>query len=123
MSTRVEIEQLEERLRQAELGPDPAFFEEVLADEVVLVDEQGRPALAKAKVVEAHRPGGPAKFTRVEMREREIVDHGAAAVVTCVGTFEGPRGSVTLRFMRVWLKRGGRWQIVAGSVSSGTAAR
>jgi hypothetical protein len=119
MSTRAEIEDLEERLRLAELGPDPAFFAEVLADEAVLVvDEQGRPALAKSKVVEAHRPGGPAKFRRVEMREREIVDHGSAAVVTCEGTFEGPRGSIRLRFMRVWLKRDGRWQIIAGSVSS-----
>ena len=36
MSTREEIMHLEERLRQAELGPDPAFFEEHLADDVVL---------------------------------------------------------------------------------------
>ena len=119
MSTRAEIEALEERLRRAELGPDPAFFEEALADDVVLVDEQGRPALAKSKVVEAHRPGGPAKFTRVEMRDLQIVDHGSASVVTCQGTFEGPRGSVSLRFMRVWQKRDGRWQIIAGSVASG----
>ena len=35
--TRTEIAVLEERLRLAELGPDPKFFEEVLADEVVLV--------------------------------------------------------------------------------------
>ena len=36
MSTiEMEISALEERLRQAELGPDPQFFEDVLADDVV----------------------------------------------------------------------------------------
>jgi len=52
MSTREEIMYLEERLRQAELGPDPAFFEEHLADDAVLDGQQ-----LKAKVVEAHQPG------------------------------------------------------------------
>jgi ketosteroid isomerase-like protein len=122
MSIRAEIQELEERLRQAELGPDPAFFESALADDVVLVDERGKPSLAKSKVVEAHRPGGPTNFTRVEMRDLQLVEHGVAAVVTCEGTFEGSRGSATLRFMRVWLKKADGWQIVAASVSSAATA-
>ncbi len=107
-----EIERLEERLRQAELGPDPTFFEEALADDAVL-DGQ----FAKSTVIEAHRPGKGQKFTQVEMSGFQIVDHGVAAVVTCKGTYEGPQGSHTLEFMRVWLKKDGRWQIIAGSVS------
>jgi hypothetical protein len=51
MSTREETMHLEERLRQAELAPDPGFFEEYLADDVVLDRQQ-----LKAKVVDAHRP-------------------------------------------------------------------
>lgn len=46
-----------------------------------------------------------------------ILDHGTAAVVTCTGTFEQAQGSATLAFMRVWVKRDGWWQIVAGSIS------
>jgi hypothetical protein len=80
MSTRDEIMALEQRLRQAELGPDPDFFEQVLADEVLIDGER-----AKAKVVAAHRPGAGPKFTKVEMSDVEIVDHGEAAVVTCNG--------------------------------------
>jgi hypothetical protein len=122
MSTRSEITELEERLRQAELGPDPAFFEEALADNAVLVGQDGQPSKAKAKVVQAHQPGAGPKFTRVEMRDMEIVEHdavsGGAAVVTCTGTYEGPKGSTTLKFMRVWLKCQGRWQIIAGSISN-----
>jgi hypothetical protein len=112
-----EIAALEERLRLAELDPDPKFFEEVLADEAVLVSEEGQPFLAKSKVVEAHRPGKGPKFRRVEMTEVKIVGHGPAAVVTCRGTYETPESTITLKFMRVWLKTADRWQIIAGSVS------
>jgi len=111
MSTREEILGIEEQLRLAELGPDAAFFERTLADDAVL-DGQ----LAKAKVVAAHRATGSAKFTNVEMSDFEIFDHGAAAVVTCSGIYEGPGGSHTLQFMRVWLKKAEGWQIIAGSV-------
>ena len=42
-----EIAELEERLRLAELGPDPKFFEEMPDDNVVLEDGQrfGFPSL------------------------------------------------------------------------------
>jgi ketosteroid isomerase-like protein len=112
-----EITSLEERLRVAELGPDPQFFEEALADDAVFVSPDGATAFAKRKVVAAHQPGQGPKFTRVEMRDMKIIDHGTAAVVTCEGTFEGPRSTITLRFMRVWVKKHNRWQIIAGFVS------
>jgi hypothetical protein len=120
MSTvKQEIAALEERLRQAELGPNPEVFEELLAEDAMLVDQEGRAARAKRKVVEAHRPGKGAKFTAVEISDLEIVEHGNAAVVTCTGRYSGPQFSGALKFMRVWLKKDGRWQIVAGSIASG----
>lgn len=51
------------------------------------------------------------------MRDLEIVDHGTAAVVTCTGWYVAPGGTHHLRFMRVWLKKDGRWQIVAGTTA------
>jgi uncharacterized protein DUF4440 len=111
MTVQEEILALEEQLRQAELAPDPAFFEHRLADDAVL-DGQ----LAKPTVVAAHQPGGSAKFTSVEMSDFELREHGPAVVVTCTGIYDGPRGSHTLKFMRVWLKKAGQWQIIAGSV-------
>lgn len=112
MSTRDEILALEEQLRQAELGPDPTFFETHLADDVLLDGQR-----LKAKVVAAHQPGSEPKFTQVTMRDLAVVDHGQAAVVTCVGSYERPGQTVTLRFMRVWLKKGDRWQIIAGTTA------
>jgi hypothetical protein len=114
--TRSEIMSLEERLRLAELGPDPKFFEEVLADQVVLM--QDGQTFPKTKVVQAHQPGAGPKFTRVEMSDVNIIDHGVAAVVTCRGTYEGPGSTATLKFTRVWLKTSDRWQIIAAAVST-----
>lgn len=112
MSASNDIMHLEERLRQAELGPDPGFFEEYLADDAVLDGQQ-----LKARVVEAHRPGSGKgqKFTRVKMSDFKLVAHGPAVVVTCHGFYEGPQFTGTLKFMRVWLNQGGRWRIIAGS--------
>ena len=112
-----EIVDLEERLRLAELGPDPKFFEDVLSDDAVFVSQDGH-SFAKSKVVQAHQPGKGPKFTRVEMRNMQIIDQGTAAVVTCEGTYENPQSSVTLKFMRVWLKRDNRWRIIAAWVSN-----
>src|SRR4051812_19127191 len=106
-----EIKDLEDRLRLAELGPDPAFFEEILADDAILDGER-----AKSKVVAAHQPGKGPKFTKVEMSDFEFTDQGSAVVVTCKGVYESQQWSGALRFMRVWLKRNGRWQVIAGSI-------
>jgi hypothetical protein len=117
-SLEAQIRDLEARLRDAELGPDPRFFQEHLADDVLLT-EDGKPAFAKARVVDAHQPGHRPKFTKVEMTDLVVVPHGDAAVVSGRGTYEGPQGSFALSFLRVWHQRDGRWQIIAGSVSPG----
>jgi ketosteroid isomerase-like protein len=112
-----EIAELEDRLRIAEMGPDPKFFEDTMADDVVMIDERGEPDLAKSKVVEAHRPESGTKFTRVEMADLVIHDYANSAVVTCTGTYESPESTVRLKFMRVWARTNDRWQIVAVSVA------
>ena len=81
MSITDEIRGLEERMRQAELGPDPDFFEAHIADEAV-IDGQ----MAKSKIVDAHRPGQGPKFTRVERSDLKIIPYDTAAVVTCTGS-------------------------------------
>lgn len=113
MNTIEEIKDLEEKLRQAELGPDAKFFEDHLADDALLDGKK-----AKQMVVEAHKPNGSAKFTKADMSDYVIIPHGPdAAVVTCTGAFEGKMGAFTLKFMRVWVRNNGRWQIVAGTVA------
>lgn len=118
-NARTEIDALEERLRQAELGPDSTVFEELSADDAILIAQDGQPAFAKKQVVAAHQRGGGPKFTRVTTSDLKIVDHGIVAVVTCNGHYEGPQFTGTLKFMRVWMKKNDRWQIIAGSIANG----
>jgi hypothetical protein len=112
MATTEEIRALEERLRLAELGPDASTFEELLDDDVVIDGERAKP-----RVVEAHRPTGTAKFTRVGVRDQRIVDHGVAAVVTCTFDYEGPKFTGALGFVRVWVKKPQGWRVVAASLA------
>jgi uncharacterized protein DUF4440 len=113
-----EIKALEEQLRLAELGPDSNFFDHVLADDAVIVSE-GRTEFAKSKIVDAHRPGKRPKFTRVDMSDITILDHGTAAVVTCKGVYLTAESTFTLKVVRVWVRKKAGWQIVAGVVSNG----
>ena len=113
--TTTEISALEERLRQAELGPDAKTFDELLADHVILLSQDGQ-GFTKAKVVEAHQPGKGQKFTRVDMREMNMIDYGDTAVVTCQGDYESAKWKGSLRFLRVWHKLDGGWRIIAASV-------
>jgi uncharacterized protein (TIGR02246 family) len=112
-----EILALEEQLRQAELGPDPAFFETHLADDALMLTGDGKTAFAKQQIVEAHRPGKGPKFVDVEMKDLKVIAHECAAVVTCVGTYATADQSFSLRFMRVWVRKAAGWQIVAGTVA------
>ena len=112
MSAIDEVMQLEVQLRQAELEPNPGFFEEYLADAAVIDGQQ-----LKSRVVEAHRPDSKSgqKFRKVEMSDLKTVEHGPAVVVTCQGRYEGDRFTGTLKFMRVWLKHNGSWRIIASA--------
>jgi hypothetical protein len=116
MSVRKEILALEERLRQAELSPDPKFFEEHLADDAIMISD-GKLDFIKEKVVEAHKPGRGQKFLDVQMSDMKILDHGVAAVVTCKGTYHTQDKVFTLNFMRIWVKKGSKWQIIAGTIN------
>ena len=68
-------------------------------------------------MVDAHRRGKGPKFTRVDIADLQIVDHDTVAVVTCTGMFEGPQGTRSLKFLRVWMRKDARWRIIAGSVA------
>lgn len=114
-----EIARLEEELRVAELGPDPAFFAATLSDDVALV-QNGDQRLTKQQVVDGHQPSGGPKFTDVQTRDLRIADHGDTAIVTCAGVFTTPAGqTVTLKIMRVWHRRDGGWKIIGASMLKG----
>ncbi len=111
-----EIEQLEDELCAAERKPDAEFFERFIDDDAVLVGHDGHAYFAKQAIVAAHRPDSGSKFTNVQVRDREIIEHETAGVVSCRTTFETDQGKVTLRFVRVWLRKAGAWKLIGGCV-------
>ena len=114
---REEVAAYEERLRLAVLAPDPSGFVELVAESVVLIEPNGTTTFGRAKFAEAHNSGKGQVFSTVQMSNMRIVDHGDTGVVTCKGTYVTEGRTMTLKFMRVWVKKHGRWHIVAGSVS------
>ena len=116
MSVQSEISALEERLRIAELGPDPSVFSELLDDQMVILDDSGNPVLAKAMVVAAHHPGRGPKFRDVRIEDLRITDHATTATVTCRGTYKTADATFILKFLRVWVKKAEGWRIVAGAI-------
>ena len=112
MSAVDEVKALEERLRLAELAPDPSFFQEFIANDAILDHQR-----LKSKVVEAHQPGKGPKFTKVEMKDMEFVDRGLAVVVTCKGRYTTAERTFELAFMRVWMKTPDGWRIIAATTT------
>lgn len=116
-SVQTEITALEERLRTAELGPDPSVFQELLDDNMLVLNDAGDPFFAKPTVLHAHQPGRGPKFLDVEISDLHVVDHGNAAIVTCRGTYKTSDQTFTLKFMRIWLKKKDGWKVIAGTIS------
>jgi hypothetical protein len=116
MDSKAEVAELEEKLRQADIKADPAVIDEVFADGAAITGRDGR-MFTKQDVINAHQPAGRQRVTRVDVSDVEIRDHGSFAVVTGRMDLVDPGFPAALRFTRVWMKRGGRWQIVAGHVS------
>ncbi len=113
-----EILELEERLRLADLTPDPDFFQTYLDDQMVLMADGDICSYSpKSFIVDRHRPGKAQKFDRIKITEMKILIQGETAIVTCVGNFEGPGGNFGMTFMRVWVKKADGWRVVAGAMS------
>jgi hypothetical protein len=123
-SVETEIAELEELLRQADLKPNPTFFQTYLDDQMVLmVDGDICSHSPKTYIVDKHQPMKAQRFDRIEITDLKILDQGATAIVTGFGNFEGPDVSFSLNFMRVWVKKVDGWKIVAGSMTHLDEAR
>jgi len=113
-----EILELEERLRQADLAPDPTFFQNYFDDQLVLMaDGDICSHSPKAYIVDRHKPERALKFDRVEIADMKILEQGNTAIVTGFGQYAGPAGNFSCNFMRVWVKKPEGWKVVAGAIT------
>lgn len=116
-----ELMQLERNIGEANISRDKAFFERVEADEFIFTDSGGGITTKAEDVAGLDKPAGAFKLISYVVDEMKVQIYGKTAVVTgrVTTTSKGADREVTgkSRFTDVFVKRGGRWQLVAGHSS------
>ena len=110
-----ELREIENQLVAAWVAGNPSVHERVLSEDWSVIDAQGR-IRNKAEVLEEmFRPGEREISGRID--EVNVRPYGDWAIVTgkthVAGRYEGNEIDVTLRFMDVFRRREGNWQVVA----------
>ena len=119
---KAELMQLERDIGRANVERDAAFFERVEADEFVFIDSNGGVTTRKEDVdgVKAS-PNPDVKLLAYDVDDMRVLLYGDTAVVTgrvtTRQTVKGEERTGRSRFTDVFVRRDGRWQIVAGHSS------
>lgn len=115
-----EILACEEALRQAQLTSDVEALNHLISDELVFTSFDGSLA-TKDDDLSLHR-SGRLRITRMEPVERRVLHLGVTSIVSvkmdAAAIVDGVPISGMLRYTRVWHQRAGKWQVVAGHMSS-----
>jgi ketosteroid isomerase-like protein len=117
-----ELMQLERDIGKANVERDAAFFERVEADEFLFTDSGGGLTTKAEDVDGVRKPPNPdVKLLAYDVDEMRVRVYGDAAVVTGRVTtrqlVKGEERTGRSRFTDVFVRREGRWQIVAGHSS------
>jgi hypothetical protein len=122
-SSKIEAElmQLERDIGAANVRRDKAFFERVEADEFIFTDSGGGTTTKAEDVASLDKPAGEFKLISYEVDDMKVSVYGNTAVVTgrTTTTLKGKDREIVnkSRFTDVFVRRDGRWQIVAGHSS------
>ena len=116
-----ELMQLERDIGVANITRDKAFFVRIEADECIFTDSGGGLTTKAQDIASLDEPPGETKLISYLVDEMKVFDYGKTVVVLgrVTTTTSGKNGEVTRksRFTDVFVKRDGRWQIVAGHSS------
>jgi ketosteroid isomerase-like protein len=114
-----ELRDIENQLVAAWVAGDPSVHERVLAEEWSVIDAQGRIRNKSEVLEEMFRPGEREISGRID--EVNVRPYGDWAIVTgkthVAGRYEGNELKVTLRFMDVFRRTEGKWQVVASQAT------
>ena len=114
-----ELREIENQLVAAWVAGDPSVHERVLSEDWSVIDAQGRIRNRAEVLEEMFRPGEHEMSGRID--EVVVRPYGDWAIVTgkthVAGRYEGNEINVTLRFMDVFRRREGNWQVVASQAT------
>jgi len=113
------LKQLDQERIQAQIGADAAALDRLYAEDFIGIGPSGT-VRAKAQVI-ADFTSGNLRFQSITTDEVKWRVYGDTAVETGRSTMNGQDKGKTVprdnRFTRVWVKRLGRWQLVANHYS------
>ncbi len=102
------------------LTNDVAALTDLLHDDLVFTGPDG--AIVRKQDDLAAHAARRLRLTRLDLEEMHIDGDELVAEVTVrailAGTFDGNVCDGGYRYTRTWRKEGGRWQVIAGSVSA-----
>lgn len=114
-----ELREIENQLVAAWVAGDPSVHQRVLSEDWSVIDAQGRIRNKVEVLEEMFRPGEREISGRID--EVNVRPYGDWAVVTgkthVAGRYEGNEIRVTLRFMDVFRRTEGNWQVVASQAT------
>jgi uncharacterized protein (TIGR02246 family) len=112
---------IEQRLAQAWVDRDRKAIESILADDWSVTDASGR-VLTKPQVMQESFGSTERRVDRMIVDDVKVRVFGETAVATgrtqATGSYRGQSASVVLRFTDVFVRRDGRWQVVASHGST-----
>jgi hypothetical protein len=116
-----ELIQVERDIGQANIRRDKAFFEKVEADEFIFTDSGGGVTTKAEDVASLDKPAGDNRLVAYDLSDMRVKVYGNTAVVTAIGisTYKSRDKEAVIknRFTDVFVRRDGRWQLVAGHSS------
>jgi hypothetical protein len=106
-----EILALEDRRIEAMVAGDVQALEEILADDLIYTHTTAR-LDTKASFIDAVKTG-KSNYKSVDRKDVEVRDLRDTAVVTCHAKFHVGDNKFEARFIDVYARRNGAWQMVA----------
>ncbi len=110
-----DVQKLDAERFDAMIRGDAAALEGLLADDLVYTHASGK-VDSKASFLDDVK-GGQLRYKVIRPEDPKLSVYGDTAVATGLAAFEvnnhGQELNMRLRYTDVWVKRGGKWQMVA----------
>jgi ketosteroid isomerase-like protein len=114
-----QIKKLEQDWSQAAIKKGAASVDEYEADDIISTDPSGR-VTDKAQD-KKDLSSGDLKLQSIDLSDQRVRIYGDTAVSTgtsaAKATLKGQDISGTYRFTNTWVKRNGKWQVVASQIA------
>ena len=118
--TTEELRAIEQRLAKAWVSGDRDYINGILDNTWTVIDASGR-VLNKRQVLQEAFEDNDRQIDSLHIDDVQVREFGSSAVVTgrtqATGRYKGSTMNVTLRFTDVFVRRAGKWKVVASQAT------